>query len=92
MKTPEPTTDHMAGAKDGRDVLIFFPGDHVAFVAHWGDYPGNPVAGPNDTECYLEGWVTDCDLRIGQEEEGFFGWEDDPMPTAWCEVPNIQKV
>jgi hypothetical protein len=73
--------------KDGTPVFIWCRGWDSAPIASWGEYPANPVMGSNEESVWMEGWlIEDCHF-YGGHEEGFLGWNDDPMPTHWSPVP-----
>lgn len=72
--------------KDGTDVLIWRDGWDAAPRAKWGEYPDNPVESGDGEEVHMSGWLFDEMISLGHED-GFLGWEDDPMPTHWMPLP-----
>jgi len=73
--------------RDGTDIFIYRDGWDHAPIARWGEYPGNPVEDGNDELVYMYGWVTKNDCFCMGHEDGFLGWDDDPMPTHWIPAP-----
>lgn len=71
------------------DVFIYMPGWPCAPKAKFTFYPGNPVCDANGEDAYMSGWVwQDEYLFTPGYEDGFLGWDDDPMPTHWSPVPD----
>lgn len=74
--------------RDGTEILVICAGDDAAYVASWKEYPGNPVVDENGNDVYMSGWVfRNPYAHAGGHEEGFLGWDDDPMPTHWIYEP-----
>jgi hypothetical protein len=76
---------------DGTIILLWREGWDVLPFASWGDYPYNPVVDSEDREFWLGGWVFSEFLALGVEE-GFLGWDIDPMPTYWMPLPEAPTV
>lgn len=78
--------------KDGTSILVMSANDDAAYVASWGEYPGNPVVDGSGADSWMYGWIfKNPYLHAGGHEEGFLGWDDDPMPTHWMPLPELPK-
>ena len=62
--------------KDGTKVLVFRDVWPAAYVAHWGINSGN-----------VFGWLFDDSQFCVGHEDCFLGYDDDPMPTHWIDIP-----
>lgn len=73
--------------RDGTPIFIWRHGWECAPIAWWGRYPEIVQdAEGNDTTMY--GWILEKYFRFCPGfEEGFLGWDDDPMPTRWMPLP-----
>lgn len=75
--------------KDGQKVFIYSAEWGCAPVASWGEYPANPVLNSENEEVDMSGWLLEDEwIGIGNEE-GFLGWDCDPMPTHWAPLPAL---
>ena len=72
--------------KDGTEIILYRKGWDFLPVAVWMDYPGNPVDDGEGNDFWLAGWGFETDLCYGSEE-GWLGWEGDPLPTHWALPP-----
>lgn len=64
--------------KDGTEIFIWRENWDFAPLAFWGNLC------PNE---YPDGWVLGDGVYCGGNEDGFLGWDDDPMPTHWWPAP-----
>lgn len=68
--------------KDGTEIFVLREDWGTAPLAHWGEYPGGMVLNSKGQDVDMDGWLLDESFSAGHED-GFLGWDDDPMPTHW---------
>lgn len=84
-KEPKPLTWRPieTAPRDGTPIHIMRVDWPCAPAAEW-DAEGHVVNEHGDP---VGGWLMDDTVRIpGQHEDGFLGWDEDPMPTHWAPV------
>lgn len=74
--------------KDGTEIVLYRKGWGVCPVAVWMEYTGNPICDDEGNDYWMSGWGFDTDIFLGGHEEGWLGWDDDPMPTHWMPLPD----
>lgn len=67
--------------KDGTKIFIWHPLWDCAPIAWW--------EFNQDANCW--GWEYDDSLYLGGYDEGWLGYDDDPMPTHWWPVPQTES-